>query len=90
MFIFKLGEFRLSENEEELKQELEKLRAENRALKRGGDLQLKVSAKGAVSLYGLRRFPATFYADEWEKILGMKDRILEFIRDNDAALQRKN
>ena len=90
MFIFKLGEFRLSENEEELKQELEKLRAENRALKRGGDLQLKVSAKGAVSLYGLSRFPATFYADEWEKILGMKDRILEFIRDNDAALQRKN
>ena len=80
----------MSENEEELKQELEKLRAENRALKRGGDLQLKVSAKGAVSLYGLSRFPATFYADEWEKILGMKDRILEFIRDNDAALQRKN
>ena len=80
----------MSANEEELKQELEKLRAENRALKRGGDLQLKVSAKGAVSLYGLRRFPATFYAAEWEKILGMKDRILEFIRDNDAALQRKN
>lgn len=79
----------MAESNEELRQELEKLREENKNLKRGGDLQLKVSAKGAVSLYGLRRFPATFYADEWEKILGMSDRILTFIRDNEVDLQRK-
>ena len=76
--------------EEDLRAELEKLRAENQALKKGGDLTLKVSAKGAVSLYGLRRFPATFYADEWEKILGKADDIRNFIQDNQSELKRKD
>ena len=80
----------MSQSEEELRAELEKLRAENQALKRGGELHLKVSAKGAVSLYGLRRFPATFYADEWEKILAMGDEIRDFIRDNGSELKRKD
>ena len=64
-------------NEEELRAELERLRAENEALKatKQRELSLRVSAKGAVSLYGLRRFPATFYADEWERILSMSDEI---------------
>jgi hypothetical protein len=48
-----------------------------------------VSEKGGVSLYGLRRFPVTFYADEWERILGMSDEIRAFIGENGAALKRK-
>ncbi len=75
--------------EEDLRAEIEKLRAENQALKKGGELHLKVSAKGAVSLYGLRRFPATFYADEWEKILAKADEIRDFIREHGSELKRK-
>ena len=77
--------------DEDLQAELERLRAENEALKaqetRG--LRLQVSAKKGVSLYGIRRFPVTFYADEWEKILGMGDEIQAFIRENAAELKRK-
>jgi hypothetical protein len=81
----------MTATDEDLKSELERLRAENEALKakerRGTRLQ--VSEKGGVSVYGLRRFPVTFYADEWERILGLSDEIRAFIRDNDAALKRK-
>lgn len=81
----------MTTSDDDLKRELERLRAENEALKakerRGTRLQ--VSEKGGVSLYGLRRFPVTFYADEWERILGMSDEIRAFIRENDAALKRK-
>jgi hypothetical protein len=79
-------------SDEEMRAELERLRAENEALKSKparGALSLKVSEKGGVSLYGLRRFPVTFYADEWEKLLGMADELRRFIRENDAKLKRK-
>jgi len=71
--------------------ELERLRAENEALRKRPQAAtaLKVSEKGAVSLYGIRRFPVTFYADEWQRILGMGDEILAFIEKNRAALKPK-
>ena len=76
---------------DDLKAELERLRAENAALKakekRG--TYLRVSEKGGVSLYGMRRFPITFYREEWERILAMADEIQGFIRENEAALKRK-
>ena len=50
---------------------------------------IKVSQKGAVSLYGIRRFPVTFYADEWDTILGMSDDIKRFIQENQASLKQK-
>jgi hypothetical protein len=79
-------------SDEEMRAELERLRAENEALKTKsarGALSLRVSEKGGVSLYGLRRFPVTFYADEWEKLLGMEEELRRFIRENDAKLKRK-
>jgi hypothetical protein len=78
-------------SDEDLRAELERLRAENEALKTKGPrgLSLRVSEKGGVSLYGIRRFPVTFYADEWEKILGMADEIRRFSKENDAQLKRK-
>ena len=77
--------------DEDLRAELERLRSENEALKTKGPrgLSLRVSEKGAISLYGLRRFPVTFYVDEWEKILGMADDIRRFAGENADKLKRK-
>jgi hypothetical protein len=71
--------------------ELERLRAEVEALKANQkkSLRLQVSAKGGVSLYGIRRFPVTFYLEEWERILGMADEIRDFMAENQANLKRK-
>jgi hypothetical protein len=76
---------------EEMLKEIERLKAENESLKKPsrGQLSLRVSEKGALSVYGLGRFPVTLYREQWEKLLGMTDEIREFIQNNDAALKRK-
>ena len=81
----------MAENDEDLRGEVERLRAENDALKtnKSREMRLQVSQKGAVSLYGIRRFPITFYADEWDIVLGMGDKIQTFIKENEGALKRK-
>jgi hypothetical protein len=77
--------------EEDLKAEIERLRAENENLKKParGQLSLRVSEKGAVSVYGMGRFPVTLYREQWEKLLGMADQIREFIQENDDKLKKK-
>lgn len=77
--------------EHELKAELEKLRAENAALKKpsAGRVYLKVSEKGGLSVYGLGRFPVTLYREQWEKLLGLSDDIKTFIHENDQSLKKK-
>jgi len=77
--------------DEELRAEVERLRAENEKLKNKSvrGLSLKVSEKGAVSLYGVGRFPVTLYKEQWGKILGMANEIEAFIRDNDHLLKAK-
>ena len=75
---------------EEMQAELEKLRAENEALKRPrGQMSLRVSEKGALSVYGLGRFPVTLYREQWEKLLGMSDEIRTFIQQHDSELKKK-
>jgi hypothetical protein len=78
-------------SEEELKAEIERLRAENQSLKKParGQISMKVSEKGGLSVYGLGRFPVTLYREQWEKLLGMTDEIRAFIRENDGALKKK-
>jgi hypothetical protein len=78
-------------SEEDLKAEIERLRAENEALKKPtrGQVFFKVSEKGGLSVYGLGRFPVTLYREQWEKLLGMADEIRTFIQENDAALKKK-
>jgi hypothetical protein len=76
--------------EEELQAEIERLRAENESLRRPrGQTSLRVSEKGALSVYGLGRFPVTLYREQWEKLLSMADEIRQFIEDNDTKLKRK-
>ena len=53
-------------------------------------LSLKVSEKGAVSLYGLGRFPVTLYAGQWERLLASADDIRTFLAANAALLSVKS
>ena len=79
-------------NEADLQAEIARLKAENENLKKGparGQMSLKVSEKGALSVYGMGRFPVTLYREQWEKLLGMADQIREFIRENDSLLKKK-
>ena len=78
--------------DEDMKAELERLRAENERLKnrttRG--VSLKVSEKGGVSVYGLGRFPVTLYKEQWTRLLSMADDIREFIKENEVRLKTKS
>jgi len=76
---------------EQMKEELERLRTENEALKKRSEkgLSLKVSQKGGVSVYGLGRFPVTLYKEQWEKLLDMSDDIVAFIQENESQLKTK-
>lgn len=69
---------------EELAAELEKLKAENASLKkaRNAGITYKVSEKGAVSVYGLGRFPVTLYKEQWERLLASSDQLKAFIAEN--------
>ena len=78
-------------SDEDLKTELERLRRENAALKRSASsgIRLKVSEKGAVSVYGMGRFPVTLYKEQWIKLLDMAAEIRAFISANEAQLRRR-
>jgi hypothetical protein len=77
--------------EDELKAELEALKAENAALKARGrqGVSMKVSEKGAVSVYGLGRFPVTLYQEQWLKLLELAEEIRGFIKENEGRLKKK-
>jgi hypothetical protein len=77
---------------EDLKAEIERLKRENESLKSKparGTLSMKVSAKGALSIYGMGRFPVTLYKEQWLKLLGISEEIKSFIEQNDSLLKEK-
>src|SRR6202011_6223124 len=76
-------------SESEMQAELERLRAENAQPKSKdkGGLTLKVSEKGGLSLYGMRRFPVTLYKEQWLRILASAPEIEAFICENDSKLK---
>ena len=78
-------------SEDELRAELERLKAENEALKNRGQkgVSMKVSEKGAVSVYGLGRFPVTLYQEQWLKLLDLSDDLRAFIKENEPRLKKK-
>lgn len=72
--------------EEAPKQEQEKAKAQKA---KGGDLSFKVSEKGAVSVYGLGRFPVTLYKEQWIRLLNVADEVKTFIHENEDKLKVK-
>lgn len=82
-------------SDDDVTAELQRLKQENEALRqqaraRPGQLSLKVSEKGAVSAYGMGRFPVTLYQEQWLKLLEHADAIREFIRLNQGQLKKKD
>lgn len=76
-------------------EKLARLEAENRELRKqveqreSGQLRLKVSEKGALSVYGLGRFPVTLYKEQWIRLLDYASAIKAFLKENDARLKAK-
>ena len=81
----------MQESEDDLKKQVEELKAQLESEKAKGakSLSLKVSQKGGVSLYGIRRFPITFYKEEWETVLGMEAEIRAFLAEHDSELKTR-
>ncbi|MEQ1881288.1 MAG: hypothetical protein ABL878_10000 [Burkholderiales bacterium] len=79
-------------SDDDLKNELERLRQENAALKKGAatGISMKVSEKGGLSVYGMGRFPITLYKEQWLKLLEMSDEIRTFIAANQGTLKAKD
>jgi hypothetical protein len=77
--------------DEDLRAELERLKAENAALKNktSKGISIRVSEKGGVSVYGLGRFPVTLYKEQWNRLLDMADDIRAFIAEHEAELKTK-
>jgi hypothetical protein len=79
-------------SEQDLKEELERLKAENEALKAKTTraTSIRVSEKGGVSVYGLGRFPVTLYKEQWLKLLDMMEDLRVFIAENEGKLKSKS
>lgn len=80
-------------NANELAQYVNWLQAENSRLRTekasSGKLSCKVSDKGAVSVYGMGRFPVTLYREQWERLFAHKGQIEGFIQSNASLLSTK-
>ena len=82
--------------EETAEERLARLEAENKALReqveqrKTGQLRLKVSEKGGLSLYGLGRFPVTLYKEQWQRLLDYAEEIRSFLKDHDSQLKAKD
>jgi ABC-type Fe3+-hydroxamate transport system substrate-binding protein len=81
--------------EETAEQKLARLEAENKALReqmeqrKPGQLRLKISEKGGLSVYGLGRFPVTLYKEQWIRLLDQAEEIKSFLKENDSLLKAK-
>ncbi len=76
---------------DDVQAELARLKAENERLKRqqASPLSLKVSQKGALSVYGLGRFPVTLYKEQWTRLLENMEDIRAFLDEHDGELKAK-
>lgn len=77
---------------EDLLAEVARLREENAKLsaRPPQSVAFKVSEKGALSVYGLGRFPVTLYATQWTRLLDNADAIRAFMAENTLRLATKH
>lgn len=73
---------------EELKAKLAAAEEQLKGRKRGS-IDFRVSEKGAVSVYGLGRFPVTLYYEQWTRLLENADALKQFIEENKSSLKLK-
>ena len=75
-----------------LQEQIANLKAELKEKKKNTpkQLSLKVSQKGAVSVYGLGRFPVTLYPAQMSRLLSIKEEIETFIEDNKESFSYKS
>jgi hypothetical protein len=57
--------------------------------KTAGKLYFKVSAKGALSVYGLQRMPVTLYVEQWTRLLAVVSELQAFIKGHDSEFSHK-
>jgi hypothetical protein len=72
-----------------MQRQIEELQA-RLAVSEGKALAFKVTEKGAISVYGLQRFPVTLYAGQWERLAQEMGRLGEFIKANADKVARKD
>lgn len=76
----------LEQQNADLKAQLAALQAQ---LAKKATISCKVSEKGALSVYGLGRFPVTLYRSQWEALFAAKDRVVGFMAANESSLKSK-
>lgn len=90
-----------NEKNDSIDAQLQQLIAENARLKQekeaaeakltsGPMINIKLSPKGGVSVYGLGRFPTTLYKEQWERLGQAMPDILQFIELNESKLKTKS
>jgi hypothetical protein len=79
------------EGRQTLLAQIAKLQAENEKLKQSQQsrLTLKIGEKGALSVYGMGRFPVTLYRSQWERLIAIIPQIEAFIQANANKLAVK-
>jgi hypothetical protein len=75
----------------DLMAQIEALKSENAKLKeaRSAKISFKVSEKGALSVYGMGRFPITLYKGQWERLIQVIPQLQAFMAENSAKLAVK-
>jgi len=78
----------------EILRQISELKAQNEALKAKlaskSTVKFKVSEKGAVSVYGLGRFPVTLYRSQWDRLIQAMPGLKAFIEAHSDQLTSKD
>lgn len=75
---------------DQLNELLNQAKQEALAQAKNRPLTMKVSGKGALSVYGLGRFPVTLYGEQWTRLLSHASQLSAFIEANKGSLTSKH
>lgn len=79
----------IESEESRLRRALAEMQAKLERVQRAKSTNIRISDKGAVSVYGLGKFPVTLYADQWRLLIGQAETIEQFLDDHADKLARK-